>query len=791
VLICCRKSQLAIEYCYRLRERSPDTWILWVHASNAARFSSSIRDVADQLGIVGRDDPKADILQLVKGRLQDPRNGKWLLVLDNADEARYLLQAHDKDPERLKSGGMNVDGKRLFDYLPICSHGSVIVTTRSREMAAELVDDVDIVTVQPMDEDLALSLLVRKLGPQTDGTIVKQLVAALEYMPLAVSQAAAYIKQRGPRSSVKRYLEAFEKSEKSRTCLLTINLREHRRDTEATNSILSTWQISFEHIRQHRRSAADLLSLMSFFDNQGIPESILQVRHQPSSSTDHEPKQARSNGFDSADDSSGSADEDMEEDIITLRNYSFISDSPDGMVFKMHRLVQLATRDWLKLHKQDIYWLEQSLSNLDAAFPNSNFENWTVCRALLPHAKLAFDVRAKTRDACLIWASVSCKAASYMLSQGFATDAGRLASGSMDIRKDLLGEEHSDTLTSMFTFASTYRSQGRWKEAEELQVSAMETTKRVLGEEHPDTLTGMVNLASTYRKQGRWKEAEELQVSVLEAEKRVLGEEHPDTLTGMANLASTYRKQGRWKEAEELQVSVMEAEKRVLGEEHPHTLTGMSNLASTYRKQGRWKEAEELQVSVMEADQRVLGEEHPDTLTGMNDLASTYWSQGRWKEAEELEVSVLEARKRVLGEEHPHTLISMSNLASTYLSQGRWKEAEELQVLVMEANKRVLGEEHPHTLTGMSNLASTYQNQGRWKEAEELQVSVMEARKRVLGEGHPDTLAGMANFAYTLECQGRIIMASLLLRRTINVALEYHGPDYPDIAKWRMALDNI
>jgi tetratricopeptide (TPR) repeat protein len=665
VLICCRKSQLAIEYCYRLGERSPDTWILWVHASNAARFSSSIRDVADQLGIVGRDDPKADILQLVKGRLQDPRNGKWLLVLDNADEARYLLQAHDKDPKRMGSGGTNVDGKTLFDYLPVCSHGSVIVTTRSREMAAGLVDDVDIVTVQPMAEKLALVLLERKLGPQTDGKTAKELVAALEYMPLAVSQAAAYIKQREPRSSIKRYLEAFEKSEKSRTSLLTVNLREHRRDMEATNSIISTWQISFEHIRQHRRSAADLLSLMSFFDNQGIPESILQVRHQPSSSTGHQPEQARSDSYDSADDSSGSADEDMEENIIMLRNYSFISDSPDGMVFKMHRLVQLATRDWLKLHKQDIYWLEQSLSNLDAAFPNSNFENWTECRALLPHAKLAFDVRAKTRDACLIWASVSCKAASYMLSQGLATDAGRLASGSADIRKELLGEEHPATLTSLSILASTYLSQGRWKEAEELQVSVTEARKRVLGEGHPDTLAGMANLASTYWNQGRWKEAEELDVSVLEARKRVLGEEHPDTLAGMANLASTYWNQGRWKEAEELDVSVMEARKRVLGEEHPDTLTGMANLATTYRKQGRWKEAEELQVSVM------------------------------------------------------------------------------------EANKRVLGEEHPHTLTGM------------------------------------------ANFAYTLERQGRIIMASLLLRRTINVALEYHGPDYPDIAKWRMALDDI
>jgi tetratricopeptide (TPR) repeat protein len=669
VLICCRKSQLAIEYCYRLGERSPDTWILWVHASNAARFSSSIRDVADQLGIIGRDDPKADILQLVKGRLQDPRNGKWLLVLDNADEARYLLQARNKDPERMRSA--NVDGKRLFDYLPICSHGSVIVTTRSREMAAELIDDVDIVTIQPMVEELALVLLEGKLGPQADDTTAKQLVAALEYMPLAVSQAAAYIKQRGPRSSIKRYLEAFENSEQSRTSLLTVNLREHRRDTEATNSIISTWQISFEHIRQHRKSAADLLSLMSFFDNQGIPEPVLHVRHRYNPSTDHEPQWTRSENSDCADSSCGSADEGFEEDIITLRNYSFISDSPDGVVFKMHRLVQLATRDWLKLHKQDIYWLEQSLSNLGAAFPNSNFENWTECRALLPHAKLAFDVRAKTRDACLIWASVSCKAASYMLSQGLATDAGRLASGSADIRKELLGKEHPATLTSLFILASTYRRQGRWKEAEELQVSVMETDKRVLGEEHPDTLTGISNLASTYQDQGRWKEAEELQLSVMEANKQVLGEEHPGTLAGMANLASTYRKQGRWKEAEELQVLVMEARKRVLGEEHPGTLTSMFNLASTYQDQGRWKEAEELQLSVMEARKRVLGEEHPGTLTSMASLASTYQDQGRWKEAEELQLSVMEVRKRVLGEEHPDTLAGMVNFAYTLECQDR------------------------------------------------------------------------------------------------------------------------
>jgi hypothetical protein len=44
----------------------------------------------------------------------------------------------------------------------------------------------------------------------------------------------------------------------------------------------------------------------------------------------------------------------------------------------------------------------------------------------------------------------------------------------------------------------------------------MEKRKQVLGDDHPDTLTSMANLASTYRNLGRWKEAETLQVVVME-----------------------------------------------------------------------------------------------------------------------------------------------------------------------------------------------------------------------------------------------------------------------------------
>ena len=40
----------------------------------------------------------------------------------------------------------------------------------------------------------------------------------------------------------------------------------------------------------------------------------------------------------------------------------------------------------------------------------------------------------------------------------------------MEKRKDILGKEHPDTLSSMESLAATYRNQGKWNEAEALEV---------------------------------------------------------------------------------------------------------------------------------------------------------------------------------------------------------------------------------------------------------------------------------------------------------------------------------
>lgn len=520
--------------------------------------------------------------------------------------------------------------------------------------------------VEPMAESHALALFDKKLGLLNDIEVIAELAAALELMPLAIVQAAAYISQRAPWYSVRQYLEDFRKNDRKKTSLLNYEGGHLRRDPEAKNSIIITWQISFEHIHQTRPSATDLLSLMSFFDRQGIPKALIRAQAE-NRKGDRSQKELNNDeeGEDDDDEdraSNSSEDEGFEDDLQVLRNYSFISIDTD-LTFAMHALVQLATRKWLEASGQLEKWKQQYIKRLSTEFPPGDHKNWIRCQALFPHAQSAVTQRPRGEESLRDWTLLLYNAASYAWSKGSIAEAEKLSITAMKNRKKVFGQEDKETLQSMQMVGLAYSLGGRWDEAEKLQTQAMETNKRVLGPEHPSTLISMANLASMYNKHGRWEQAEVLEVQVMEIRKRLLGPEHPSTLTSMNNLASTYSNQGWWEQAEKLGVQVMDIRKRVLSAEHPDTLTSMNNLAFTWKRQGRWEQAEQLEVQVMEIRKRVLGTQHPNTLNSMNNLTFTWRRQGRIAEAIKLMEECVYLRAQVLGVDHPDTLSSSAALA--------------------------------------------------------------------------------------------------------------------------------
>ncbi|KAF2188822.1 TPR-like protein, partial [Zopfia rhizophila CBS 207.26] len=626
------KTQLAIKTVYWTIENQRDCSVFWIPATDPETLLQAYSAVAEELGIPGRDEQGVDVKRLVQNYLSNESAGQWLVVFDNADDMDMWMG----EPSKRQSN-------RLLDYLPKSRQGSILFTTRDRKVATKLASQ-NVVEVQEMNSEMALKLLQKCLigddvaACQTD---TETLLAQLTYLPLAIVQAAAYINANG--TSIADYLSLLNEQDESMIELLSEDFEDDGRYRNIKNPVATTWLISFERIKQRDPLAAEYLSFMACIEPKDIPQSLLPV---------------------------GPTRKKEMDAIGTLHAYSFVIRRPADFVVDLHRLVHIATRNWLRENGQLVHWTEKAILRLEQVFPDNTHTNRSIWRTYLPHVHVV-------------------------------------------LQSDLVQKHLKKKMDLQWRYGTCLDADGRWSEAEIAYSQVLEMEKKEVGVEHPSTLTSMANLASTmanlastYRNQGRWKEAEELEVQVMETRKRVLGAEHPSTLTSMANLASTYRNQGRWKEAEELEVQVMETFKRVLGAEHPSTLTSMANLASTYRNQGRWKEAEELEVQVMETRKRVLGTEHPDTLTSMANLASTFWNQGRWKEAEELDVQVMETRKRVLGAEHPDTLTSMANLAFTRKGQGHDEEAIKLMDKCVQLRTRVLGSSHPHTLSSLEALDS-------------------------------------------------------------------------------------
>ncbi|PVF92032.1 hypothetical protein CPB86DRAFT_718245, partial [Serendipita vermifera] len=84
----------------------------------------------------------------------------------------------------------------------------------------------------------------------------------------------------------------------------------------------------------------------------------------------------------------------------------------------------------------------------------------------------------------------------------------------------------------------TYWSLGKLHEAEGLEIKVLEMRQEILGERHPDTIKASNNLALTYQKLGRLMEAKELSQKAYELAKAVLGENHPHSLQINETLAN-------------------------------------------------------------------------------------------------------------------------------------------------------------------------------------------------------------------------------------------------------------
>ncbi|KAF2654106.1 TPR-like protein [Lophiostoma macrostomum CBS 122681] len=720
------KSQLAVECSYRLRESSPNTWVFWIHASSTARFREGYQKIAERTQIPGWDQPDVDKLKLVHTWLCDEANGCWLMIIDNADDAEVFMGV-TADVTGSQDECPADRAFTLLNYIPQSANGSILFTSRSRDVAFRLTESYDDITkVGPMDQAHALLLLQSqfngisaKTGVEDDEKFQEDamaLVEALDCMPLAISQAAAYISQRAPRATVSSYLQGLRKGGRGRGKLLQMDLGDTRRDGTASNSIIATWQISFEHIRKERRSATQLLSLMCLFNRQGIPEVLLEGRYHDENDRDA----------------------DFEDDLAILREYSLIATDTSGCDLQMHRLVQFSTMTWLDLQGELEGWKEKFVTVLEAAFPDPN-ELSQTSQTLFPHAQAAIACRPTSTGPLLTWASLLRKAQEYSLLIGSYQAAENMGRYALEVRETTLGAEHSDTLESISSIAVVLLSNSKWKRAERMLRRAIKGREGVFGLEESTTLKDIGRLGNALTRLGRFQEAEVTLRQVLEAQQKVPGPEHRDTLLTIGDLGLLLCRMGKNEEAEVNLRRALRGQERLLGSRHPDTLHSMNRLGSLLYKHRKLDEAETILRRGLEGSLVRLGDGHPSTMICAGNLAVVLVDQAKYEEAEPLHRQVLDVLTKTLGEEHPDTIVSYGNVGFVLHRRGFFQEAEVIFRQTLARGEKMLGKKHPATLFSMHNLAICLKSLALDQEAYLLMEQCFQMRNKVLGHFHPDT----------------------------------------------------
>ncbi len=191
---------------------------------------------------------------------------------------------------------------------------------------------------------------------QAEYQAAQALVTALDGLPLALDQAAAYIGAN--LCTFQDYLTLYQHH--AQALLAERGLTAF--DADHPLPVVATWQPSLEKIAASSPDTLDVLHLCAFLDADQIPESI--SRH----------------ALNTADDFVWNAW------LKPALQYSLLHRIPQDKQLSLHRLVQQVLRWELDTAQHD--WAMQAVTAVAEAFPQGEieFEHWALCKSLLPCA---------------------------------------------------------------------------------------------------------------------------------------------------------------------------------------------------------------------------------------------------------------------------------------------------------------------------------------------------------------------------------------------------------------------
>jgi tetratricopeptide (TPR) repeat protein len=696
------KTTLAAAYAERHRREFRATW--WIRAHDESMMRTDIVALGTRLGWIHPQTGEEAAFSTVMERLSY-ESKQILLIYDNA-----------------------LDADSLVNFLPRSGSARILVTSNFhafRGLAAEIID------IQVWAQEVGAAYLAIRTKRNDEPEAAQALSKALDGLPLAHEQAAAYCDRLGV--SLSEYLRLF-----SNTPVPFLDDTAHAPiDHNNRMTVARSFTLGIDEAKNKHSGAEQLIFCASLMAPEPIPLFFFSESRTKFDETFA--TALADNGVNEAIAALRSFALIKREEIVDERNQTIRTDT-----IRLHRLVRemaSSSRD-----AQDRNAIRRTIVNaLAEVYPRDVFDDpstWPRARRLHAHAKLLVTFETLSLDG--IEGPISellNRLASF--TQAALTEYSEAKSfyeRALLIRERTFGPEHPLTATSLHNLARLLRDQGQFSEAQELFERALAIREKVCGRDHLETAATLTNLASLLQARGRLPLVRPLFERALEIRETLCGPEHPKTAAGLINVARALRDQKHFVDALPFAERGLAIRERVLGPEHPRTAAALNVLGNILHGLARFADARPLLERALAICEKVLGTEHPYTATTIANFAHLLQAEENCAEAMRFFERALAVREKVLGHDHPSTATSLNEIGCALLERSDFESARPVFDRALRIAERILGPEHPVTATSLFGIAKLLMEDKDLDGARRLLHRVSLTRENSLGGEHPDTI---------------------------------------------------
>ncbi|KAJ9656251.1 hypothetical protein H2198_005102 [Neophaeococcomyces mojaviensis] len=377
-------------------------------------------------------------------------------------------------------------------------------------------------------------------------------------------------------------------------------------------TLYTTWNLSYNRLKEDDAEAAQMLQLLAYFDNQDVWFELLHA-----GMPDHPLSWLR-----------GCLNEliSFESVMSTLVDYCFVEVQYTTQSYSMHNCVH----DWVlgELNAEvdsQLYWYA-----FDCVAASIDRDDWDLLE-LVKYARVSrhgvrlthyrFEVCDKSDGGLFERLDAAEWTANMLNKQAQLLAAEQMYLRALAGKEKAFGSDHTSTLATVHNLGTLYRDQGKLNEAEQMLLRALAGTEKALGPDHTSTLATVHSLGTLYCDQGKLNEAEQMYLRALAGKEKALGPDHTSTLATVHGLGILYRDQGKLDEAEQMYLRALAGTEKALGPDHTSTLDTINNLGLLYRDQGKLNEAEQMFLRALDGYEKAYGREHQKPLKVRDILA--------------------------------------------------------------------------------------------------------------------------------------------------------------------------